>query len=91
MSVENHKHCQITVLPASGDGSGNGRSWSVLSNLTNLTNLPDNWLDEFLHNSSNITQDFKSVLTIMNRIVADIESKLDALTPEGSSEISSTI
>lgn len=67
MSVDYHRHCQATILSANGTEAQNGLSWGVLSSLASgLTNLPANWLNEFKDNRDNITQDFASILKILN-------------------------
>lgn len=81
MSVENHRHCQATVLSASGTSKGGGATWNTISGLNTLTNLmPTNWKNKFLNNTSNITQDFKSTLEIINDTAASLNSSITNLT-----------
>lgn len=61
-----HKHCQKTVLSASGM-NGSGKTWSEISNLGNLlTNLPNNWIGEFFKPNTNMTQDLAGILQLIN-------------------------
>lgn len=67
MSVDYHRHCQATVLPANGTGSGNGLSWNELyAKKDSFPRLSANWISEFGSNTNNITQDLASVLKIIN-------------------------
>jgi nitrogen regulatory protein PII len=66
MSVENHRHCQATVLSANGTGNQNGATWHMI-NALNLPNVkPENWLEQFKNNRENITQDIVATLTLIN-------------------------
>lgn len=56
MSVENHRHCQATVLGATGDPYGEGLTWNtLLRNENEFSNLGSDWLRYFRSNN-NITE-----------------------------------
>ena len=65
MSVENHRHCQATVLSANGTGNQNGATWNLIGNLT-LPKLRSDWKNFFTRNKLNITQDLKSILELLD-------------------------
>ena len=74
MSVDNHKHCQTTVLAAKNHNSDNDTEpWKTLSDYSG-ENLPNNWLDLFGNNTT-ITDDFVSVLKVMNQLVSEFDGK----------------
>ena len=62
-----HKHCQKTILAASGIPSGNGATWSTISDLSEKLNyFPENWLEKYFMSNHNITEDLASVLELIN-------------------------
>ena len=70
MLIDFHRHCQATILSANGTDEQNGLSWKYIHRLKySLDNLPKNWIQEFELNRDNITQDFASVLKILNSTV----------------------
>lgn len=70
MSVDFHRHCQATVLSANGTEEQNGLSWTYINKLKDsLSNLPENWIEEFKDNTENITQDLASILKLLNSTV----------------------
>ena len=75
MSVDNHRHCQATVLSANGTGNQDGKSWGEINNLT-LSNLPSNWKSYFTVNKNNVTQDFAATLKLIDKTVGDINSEI---------------
>lgn len=66
MSVDNHRHCQATVLGATGEPFEEGLTWNEISTLP-LDNLPENWIDYFTSNI-NVTQDLAGILKLLNWI-----------------------
>ena len=71
MSVENHRHCQATVLGATGDPYEAGATWSTITTLSDtLTNLPSNWVEKFKENN-NITDDLAVILGLINGVAGD--------------------
>lgn len=67
MSVENHRHCQATVLGATGTSNGNGTTWSTINglNLPYIDKVKTNWKNLFLSNG-NITDDLADILSLIN-------------------------
>ena len=63
MGVDYHRHCQATVLGATGDPHNEGLTWSTIRDLTlgNIEMFVPNWLDYFTENN-NITDDLKAIL-----------------------------
>ena len=64
MNVDNHRHCQATVLGATGSEPGTGQTWPTLQRLS-LPNLPSNWLSNFRDNI-NITDDLADILRLID-------------------------
>ena len=62
MSVDYHKHCQMTVLSANGTGNQNGATWDVINSASGVSKLPAGWKDKFKNNKANITEDIRSIL-----------------------------
>lgn len=72
-----HRHCQATVLAAHGVTGSIGATWSTISNLvSDLTNLPENWINHFNDNNSNITEDFAAILEILNASIGKINTRI---------------
>lgn len=67
-----HRHCQATILSAYGPG-GNGATWSILSEL-DLPHINSNWKDMFTGNQTNITEDLKSILLLIDQVAEDFAS-----------------
>lgn len=68
-----HKHCQKTVLSVSGIPSGNGATWSTISDLSEKLNyFPENWLEKYFMSNHNITEDLASVLELINGVYGKI-------------------
>lgn len=74
MSVDNHRHCQATVLGATGSGQGNGSTWHTISDLIapNLDAIQSNWKSSFLANK-NITDDLADILELINKVAGQIQ------------------
>jgi len=72
MSVANHRHCQATILGATGLPSGTGHTWNTISGLP-ISNLGDDWLDNFRENQ-NITEDLAAILRLINTVASRIVS-----------------
>lgn len=74
MSVDNHRHCQATVLGATGSGQGNGSTWHTISDLIapNLDAIQSNWKSSFLANK-NITDDLADILALINTVAGRIQ------------------
>lgn len=80
MSVDFHRHCQATVLSANGTDEENGLSWTYINKLKDsLSNLPENWINLFKQNTICITQDFASILKILNQSISDINSQITTI------------
>lgn len=75
MSVDNHRHCQATVLGATGSGRGNGSTWHTISDLPapNLDAIQSNWKNSFLANR-NITDDLADILALIDTVAGRIQS-----------------
>ena len=75
MSVENHKHCQGTVLAATGEPHESGATWPKFSyqNFPNLDALSDrsDWTLPFKVNS-NITDDLAVILEMLNNVAGNV-------------------
>ena len=68
-----HRHCQKTVLAASGIPSGNGATWSTISELSEkLSYFPEKWLEKYFMSNQNITEDLASVLELINGVYGKI-------------------
>ena len=68
-----HKHCQKTILAASGIPSGNGATWSTISDLSEKLNyFPEKWLEKYFMSNHNITEDLASVLELINGVYGKI-------------------
>ena len=68
-----HRHCQKTVLSASGIPSGNGATWYNISDLSEKLNyLPEKWLEKYFLFNQNITEDLASVLELINGVYGKI-------------------
>ena len=68
-----HKHCQKTILAASGIPSGNGATWSKISDLSEKLNyFPENWLEKYFMSNHNITEDLASILELINGVYGKI-------------------
>lgn len=64
MSADYHRHCQATVLGATGDPFEGGLTWHNIDDL-NLPNLPDDWKNWFVPNT-NITEDLADILRLID-------------------------
>ena len=68
-----HKHCQKTILAASGIPSGNGATWSTISDLSEkFIYFPENWLEKYFMFNQNITEDLASILELINGVYGKI-------------------
>ena len=67
MSVDYHRHCQATVLGATGDPHGNGTTWGTIRDLIlpNIASRVPGWLNKFTTND-NITEDLKAILELID-------------------------
>ena len=74
MNVDNHRHCQATVLGATGSGQGNGTTWPTIRDLSapNLDSIQSNWKSNFLENR-NITDDLADILKLINSVAGQIQ------------------
>ena len=84
MAVDFHRHCQKTVLSASGTTKGSGKTWSTISDLSSsLTHLPDGWVNTYFYNNTqNITQDFASVLKLLDNTTGELKSSIGNINTE---------
>ena len=80
MSVENHKHCQATVLGATGVPHEEGKTWSDIRDLP-LTNLEEGWINYFKDNQ-NITEDLSGILKLINWVAGRIPEVIVQPTEE---------
>ena len=73
MSVENHRHCQATVLGATGDPHGRGITWNEISNLNvpNISELNRHWLS-FFNSNDNMTQDLAGILKLIDKLTEKV-------------------
>lgn len=72
--VLNHRHCQATVLGATGDPPLNGITWETISNLVpELTKLEDGWIRYFQRNE-NVTEDLAGILKLINWLAGKIQA-----------------
>lgn len=83
--VDNHRHCQATVLGAIGTPPEEGRTWPTISRLVDeLPNLEENWIRYFRHNA-NVTDDLAGILKLLNwlagRIAQPTSQPQEAQTP----------
>lgn len=67
MSVDYHRHCQATVLGATGDPHGNGSTWGTIRDLSlpKIAARVPGWLNKFTTND-NITEDLKAILELID-------------------------
>ena len=72
--IENHRHCQATVLSAYGP-TGDGKTKDEIDDLV-LGNLRQDWKDNFLNNRNNITEDLAGILKVMNANFGDVLKQL---------------
>lgn len=70
MSVDYHRHCQATVLGATGDPHGDGVTWGTIRDLSlpNISGRVPGWLNKFTTND-NITEDLKAILELIDAMV----------------------
>jgi hypothetical protein len=83
MSVENHRHCQATVLGATGTPAGSGKTWSKIATLElpNIARfLNEDWLQYFTTNE-NVTEDLAGILILLNKIAGEIQPVPPSATP----------
>ena len=71
MSIETHRHCQATVLGATGEPPEHGLTWPTIRNL-DLGDIDPNWLDYFVNNV-NITEDLAGILKLLKRLVGNFK------------------
>lgn len=85
MNVDNHRHCQATVLGATGSGQGNGTTWPTIRDLSapNLDSIQSNWKSNFLENR-NITDDLADILKLINSVAGQIQPSILDAYPVGS-------
>lgn len=75
MSVENHRHCQATVLGATGTPVGHGTTWPTISTLENdLTDLESGWVDRYFYNNGDVTDDLAGILRLLNVIAKKVNT-----------------
>jgi hypothetical protein len=85
MSVDNHRHCQYTIVSANGTGNQDGRTWDVIDNLSgnDVNNLPSTWKSLYSGNSgnkANITYDFASTIKLINGTAKLINNTITSIT-----------
>lgn len=71
MSIETHRHCQATVLGATGEPPEHGLTWPTIRNL-DLGDIDPNWLDYFVNNV-NVTEDLAGILKLLKRLVGNFK------------------
>ena len=75
--IEEHRHCQATVLGAQGVAQ-QGATWGSIDGLKgSLTSLPSGWIDKF-QDSENVTEDLAAILTVMNQSAGELYEHLDS-------------
>ncbi len=69
-NIDYHRHCQATVLSASGEPSGGGLTWGEIDglNLGNLDAIWSGWKDELFFKNSNMTEDLAGILKLIDRL-----------------------
>lgn len=72
--IENHRHCQATVLSAYGP-TGDGKTKDEIDDLV-LGNLRQDWKDNFSENRNNITEDLAGILKVINANFGDVLKRL---------------
>lgn len=67
MSVDYHRHCQATVLGATGDPHNEGLTWSDIRDLSlpNIEARVPQWLEYFSRND-NMTEDLAAILKLID-------------------------
>lgn len=70
MSVDYHRHCQATVLAATGTAQGNGATWGTLYNL-NTPNIGEDWKSSFLVNKD-ITDDLAQIILLIDKHIGKL-------------------
>ena len=85
MSVENHRHCQATVLGATGDPHGRGMTWNEISNLNvpNISDLTPHWLT-FFNSNDNMTQDLAGILKLIDNLAEKVFELANREVPDTS-------
>ena len=70
MSIQNHRHCQATVLGATGTPFGNGTTWDRIRDLSlpNIASIYPTWIEKFDRNVT-ITDDLAGILVLIDRAV----------------------
>ena len=77
MSVDNHRHCQLTVLAATGIPPEQGRTWDTISELEQeLTNLPGEWVIDHFKYNADVTDDLIGILALLDRVAGNISQIL---------------
>ena len=73
MNIENHRHCQATVLGATGIPTGAGLTWNEINglDLQHIASVNHNWKSNFTSNS-NITQDLAGILKLIDNVAENI-------------------
>ena len=72
MSVDYHRHCQATVLGATGDPYEHGKTWFTIRDLS-LDQLDANWLSYF-KNNNNITEDLAGILQLIDNVAGKVNA-----------------
>lgn len=76
MSVDNHRHCQYTILGATGvNKDGQGRTWNEIANL-NLSTINKTNLVNAMKGNENITQDIADVLTQTDSALGGLKGQI---------------
>ena len=70
MNVDNHRHCQATVLGATGEPHGNGLTWNEINNgpFPNIDAIYSDWRNILFSRNDNMTQDLAGILTLINQL-----------------------
>ena len=77
-AIPNHRHCQSTVCSIYGH-QDDGTTMGII-NGAEFTNLPEDWRTKFSGNTTdngrnNITYDFKSMLSLLDGIIGELNQK----------------
>ena len=69
-NIDYHRHCQATVLGASGEPSGSGLTWGEINGLSlgSIDAMWSGWKNELFLGNSNMTKDLAGILKLIDRL-----------------------